>query len=369
MTTMHLMDLLGRRWSLGASVSQIAFDAAEAAVAFVLADGRLAIAPVADPETAVGRYHVAGDTGRATITPRRKGAPPLVIAATREEPTQVAAFGASGFLAGSNDGALAIVEPDGTTTDLASLGREIHALASLEHGGVLIALGDALLAAVPGEASLRPLLRDDYVRAPIVLTSNGDWLAHSGAGLTLRRLTDEPGSATVLNEFDPRHLAWSPDGRWLAAALASGGIALLRFEGGRVRRTVRLPDYPAPVHALSWDSTSRLLATSGAFRIVVWPVDQLEVEVVQPPSILTGRAGLAAVDAVSIHPRRLLVAAAYENGMVVVAPIGARDELVVRSPCGDPITGMTWSRDGEALVFGTKAGEASIVTFPPQLFK
>ncbi|PZP66027.1 WD40 repeat domain-containing protein [Methylorubrum populi] len=369
MTATHLMDLLGRRWSLGASVSQIAFDAAEAAVAFALADGRLAIAPVADPEPVVGRYHVAGDTGRATIAPRRKGAPPIVMATTREEPTQVAAFSASGFLAGGIDGALAIVEPDGTTTDLATLGQGIHALAPRGDGSVLVALGDALMAAMPGEASLRPLLRGDHVRAPIALAPDGNWLAHSGAGLTLRRLTDEPDSATVLDEFDPRHLAWSPDGRWLAAALATGGIALLRFEGGQVRRAVRLPDYPAPVHALSWDPTSRLLATSGAFRIVVWPVDQLEAEVAQPPSLPTGRAGLAAVEAVSIHPRRPLVAAAYENGMVVVASIGARDELFVRFPCGDTVTGMAWSGDGESLVFGTRAGEASIVTFPPQLFK
>ncbi|WP_289014396.1 WD40 repeat domain-containing protein [uncultured Methylobacterium sp.] len=369
MNAMHLIDLLGRRWSLGAPVTQIAFDATEAAVGFALADGRLAIAPVADPESAIDRYHVAGDTGRATITPRRKGAPPLVVVATQEKPTQIAGFGTTGFLTGSNDGALAAVGPDGTTTHLARLGRTIHALAPIGNGRVLIAVGDGLMTAVPGDASPHPVLENNQVLAPFAVAPSGDWLAHRGAGLTLRRMTDERNAALVLDAFDPRELAWSPDGRWLAAALTTGGIALLRFENGQVCRTVRLPDYPAPVHTLGWDATSRLLTTSGAYRIVVWPVDQFDVDGAEPRSLPTGRAGLATVDAVSVHPRRALVAAAYENGMVVVAPFGDRNELVVRSPCGDPIAGMTWSGDGECLAFGTRAGEASIVTFPPQLFK
>ncbi|AYO81055.1 WD40 repeat domain-containing protein [Methylobacterium brachiatum] len=369
MNATNLIDLLGRRWALGSAVTAIALDATETTAAFALADGRLALAPVADPDSAVDRYHVAGDTGRATITPRRSGTAPIIVVAGEAGHRHVAAFGATGFLAGGITGALDIVAPDGNTTRLASVEQPLRALAQMNDGSVLVALGQALMTAAPGDASIHPLLQSDRASAPVAAAPGGDWLAHGGVGLTLRHVTDPRRGVEVLTALDPQRLTWSPDGRWLAASLTGGGVALLRFENGRVLRTIGLPNYPALVRALSWDSTSRLLATSGAYRIIVWPVEQFETEVTEPRSLPTGRSGLATVESIAVHPQRALIAAAYENGMVVVAPIGERDELVVRTPGGDPVTEMTWSRDGQSLVFGTEAGEASIITFPPQLFK
>lgn len=369
MSGTNLIDLLGRRWTLGSAVTAIALDATETTAAFALADGRLALAPVADPDSAVDRYHVAGDTGRATITPRRSGTAPIIVVAGEAGYRQVAAFGAAGFLAGGVAGALDIVAPNGSTTRLASIEQPLQALVQMNDSRVLVALSQALMTAVPGDAGIHPLLQSDKVSPPVAVAPDGDWLAHGGAGLTLRHATDTRRGVDILTALIPLRMTWSPDGRWLAASLAGGGIALLRFENGRVLRTIDLPNYPAPVHALSWDSTSRLLATSGAYRIIVWPVEQFETDATEPRSLPTGRSGLATVEAVAVHPQRALIAAAYESGMVVVAPIGERDELVVRTPGGDPVTAMTWSRDGQSLVLGTEAGEASIITFPPQLFK
>jgi hypothetical protein len=67
-----LFNLLARHWSLDAPITGLAFATDQRAVAFASADGRLALAPVEDPDSPAHRYRVAADTGRATIAPRRK---------------------------------------------------------------------------------------------------------------------------------------------------------------------------------------------------------------------------------------------------------------------------------------------------------
>src|SRR5215472_6497063 len=72
-----LYELLGRHWTVGTAVTNTAFDPAGQGVAFALADGALAIAPLTDVEPAQDRCRVALDDGRTTISPRRKPVPPL----------------------------------------------------------------------------------------------------------------------------------------------------------------------------------------------------------------------------------------------------------------------------------------------------
>jgi WD40 repeat protein len=151
-------------------------------------------------------------------------------------------------------------------------------------------------------------------------------------------------------------LAWSPDGRILSAGLDQGGIALIEPE---TRRVLRLPDYPAPVRSLDWSGDSRLLATAGAFRAIVWSLDTGDGK---PKTIETGRAGFVAITVVRLHPHRPLLAVGYENGVIVIARIGAR--------------GLDWSPDSEHLAFhasqggaGASQGSAGILDLPSHMFK
>src|SRR5438105_15949197 len=86
-----LYGLLARHWRLGAAVERLAFDEAEEAVAFGLADGRMAIAPIEDAEPPQDRYRQAIDSGRATISPRRRPVPPILQLAIDAPPLHLAA--------------------------------------------------------------------------------------------------------------------------------------------------------------------------------------------------------------------------------------------------------------------------------------
>jgi WD40 repeat protein len=161
-------------------------------------------------------------------------------------------------------------------------------------------------------------------------------------------------------------LSWSPDGSWLAVSVVKSGIILVRLADARI---VRIPTYPATVASLSWSGDSRVLVTSGAYRMIAWDVSSLSDESDQPTNLATGRARFVLVETVDTHPKRPLVAAGYGDGRVVVARIGQSDELVVKPPGRGGVHALRWSGDGQHVAFGTSDGEAAIVTLPPHIFK
>ncbi len=184
--------------------------------------------------------------------------------------------------------------------------------------------------------------------------------------LLIRAFGSRPEPAASFAFGSISTLSWSPDGSWLAMSVVKTGIVLVRLADARI---IRIPGYPASVASLSWSANSRVLVTSGAYRMIAWDVSSLNEAREQPISLATGRARFVLVEAVAMHPERQLVAAGYSDGMVVVARIGEPDELVVKPPGPGPVYALQWSRDGQHLAFGTSDGEAVIVTFPPHIFK
>jgi WD40 repeat protein len=366
-----LFGLIGRQWAAAAAVESCAFDASGAAVAFALANGSVGIAPMEDVESTTSRYRVSVENGRATISPRAKPVPPMLQVPVGEAPVCVAAFGASGFLAGSACGRLVRITPTGFLLPITG-GHDgpVAAIVTLADGSALVAAGSTVARYPADGGPPRMLVETGAAITCLAATGDGRCIAvATAAALTLRTAADTPNAAELFIALaEISHLTWSPDGAHLAAALGTGGVALVEGDTGAM---VRHADYPAPVRSLAWSLDGRRLVTSGAFRVIVWPVE----EPTEPGpdagrrSIETGRASLVAVQAVDIRNSGSLVAVGYETGMVLVTEIGRRDELLVKGSGDGAIRDVRWSQDGRHLAFGTDTGAVALVEFPPHLFK
>lgn len=363
-----LFGLIGRQWATGTAVESCAYDTSGAVVAFALASGSVALAPIADAESTVSRFRVSVESGRATISPRAKPVPPMMQVPIGDAPVHIAAFGPSGFVAGSACGRLVRISPTGFLLPMAAdADGPVEAVAGLGDGSVLIASGGAVTLHAADGAPAQRLFETGAATTALAVTRDGRRIAAATATRLMLRNTGALGSAALtvkLGGID--RLTWSPDGAHVAAALTSGGIALVDSETGAV---VRHADYPAPVGSLSWSRDGRRLVTSGAFRVVAWSVGDGHDAEGGRRSIETGRPSLVAVSAVDVRGDRPLVAAGYENGMVLVSEIGRRDELLVKASGDGAVRDLRWSRDGRRLAFGTSAGTAALVEFPPHLFK
>jgi WD40 repeat protein len=364
--TAALYELLGRHWTVGTAVTNTVFDPSGQGVAFALADGSLAIAPLTDVEPVQDRCRVALDEGRTTISPRRKPVPPLTKVIISDASPHLTSLGTSDFVA-TDHGRLLRVLASGVTRAFSNHEAPIDLIASVSAAGILTASGGSIIFYDSDGDVVWLQERVGGHASAMAVSPDGRYFAIGADGCLLVRAfgpRPEPTASFELGSVSA--LSWSPDGSWLAASVVKAGVVLVRLADARI---VRICTYPATVASLSWSADSRVLVTSGAYRMIAWDVSSLNDDGERPTNLATGRARFVLAETVDIHPERRLVAAGYTDGMVAVARIGRSDELVVRAPGRGAIHALRWSSDGQHLAFGTSDGEAAIVTFPTHMFK
>jgi len=122
---------------------------------------------------------------------------------------------------------------------------------------------------------------------------------------------------------------------------------------------MRMSGYAARVMSLSWSAGGDWLATSGATQLVLWPFQGKDGPMGKTPRLLTPSGHR--IDAVACHPRTAVVAAGYNNGLVLLARIEDGAEILAKKPGDAPVTALAWSSDGRLLAWGTESGEAGII--------
>lgn len=366
-----LFDLLARTWERPAAVAGAVFNADLSAVAFPLADGTVSLARVADPESALSRVRISGDLGQNTIRPRTRLPRPVeTTEAFGPGAPPVAALGASDFAVGAADGTVRRLTPPGEQRpEPVRLDGPVVSVASADAGRIAAATDGATVVLWSGRDGSAPRRQDLGGAARIGALA----FSHDGRLLAMARadgvsILDVGGTAplrTLRLPGRPSAFAFGPDDRWLAAPMVTGGFALVDLDDGRSGTVL---DFPGPVRSVAFSAVADALVASGAFRIAGWSMKRPPIGDDSGGAIATGRAGLVLVEAVAAHPDKPLVAAGYANGQILVARPGARDELIVK-PAGGAVTVLAWSADGRHLAAGCADGAASLVTFPPQMFK
>jgi WD40 repeat protein len=160
-------------------------------------------------------------------------------------------------------------------------------------------------------------------------------------------------------EWKGSHLdvTFSPDGKFLVTAMQEPTLHGWRLAD---RKDMRLSGYAAKVRSMAWTAGGKWLATSGSEQLVLWPFQAKEGPLGKTPRILAPHAQRVAI--VACHPAQEVVAAGYEDGLILLVRIADGAEILARKPGGSPVTALAWDPAGTMLAFGTEDGEAGIVS-------
>jgi WD40 repeat protein len=163
----------------------------------------------------------------------------------------------------------------------------------------------------------------------------------------------------------PEQLAWkgshldvtfSPDGRYVVTAMQEPSLHGWRLADGK---SMRMSGYSAKVRAMAWTADGKWLATSGAPQLIVWPFGGKNGPMGKQPLMLASAENK--VSAVACHPSSDVIAAGYDDGVILLVRMGDGAEILARDPGGSPVSTLAWNAAGTLLAFGTEEGDAGIV--------
>jgi WD40 repeat protein len=170
-------------------------------------------------------------------------------------------------------------------------------------------------------------------------------------------------AAPQVLEWKGSHLdaTCSPDGRFLVTSMQENALHGWRLADSR---NMRMTGYPAKCRSLSWSHDGHWLATSGADACVVWPFKEKDGPMGKAPSECGVRPHR--VTATAFHPRALVVAIGYSDGLVMLCRLGDAAEILVRDavPAEGAISALAWDQAGARLLMGTDAGAAGLLVLP-----
>jgi hypothetical protein len=70
------------------------------------------------------------------------------------------------------------------------------------------------------------------------------------------------------------------------------------------------------------------------------------------------------VTKVAFHPRALVLAIGYADGLVLLCRLADAAEIFVRAPGGGAVSALAWSGTGARLLIGLASGEAGLLDLP-----
>ena len=124
-------------------------------------------------------------------------------------------------------------------------------------------------------------------------------------------------------------------------------------------RNMRMTGYPAKTRSLSWSHDGQWLATSGADAAVVWPFKDKDGPMGKAPRECGVRA--ARVTQVAFHPKALVVAIGYADGLVCCAASPTRRKFWCAIPATARSARSRWDATGARLLFGLESGAAGLL--------
>lgn len=272
----------------------------------------------------------------------------------------VAAISGQSFITGGDDGRVVATSPDGCQEIAHEKGKWIDALAARHDGAIAWSTGKHA-SARDHNGDIKTYTAPSTVRG-LAFMPKGYRIAiahYDGATLWFPNTTAAPDEF----KWKGSHLSVtvSPDGRFLVTSMQENALHGWRISD---KQDMRMSGYPAKTRSLSWSFDGHWLATAGADANIIWPFKDKQGPIGKAP--LECGVRQARVTCVACHPKSLVVAQGYEDGLLLLCRIPDGAEILVRgaSEGAQAITALSWDQAGRRLLFGTVDGAAGVLNMP-----
>jgi WD40 repeat protein len=125
------------------------------------------------------------------------------------------------------------------------------------------------------------------------------------------------------------------------------------------RKDMRMQGYNARVRSLGFTADGKWLATSGTTQLILWPFQGKDGPMGKTPKVLAPTP--IQVESVACHPKDIVVAGGYADGLVLIVRVDDGAEILAKRPGEAPVTALAWSPEGRTLAWGTDAGAAGVL--------
>jgi len=262
-----------------------------------------------------------------------------------------------GVVTGGDDGRLVWSRRAGTDVLAEAPGRWIDGLAAAPGGLIAFAVGrEARVIDVGDPKFLRVFVHEKTV-ADLAFDAKGRRLAaatYGGAALWYAKIADQK---PVMLRWAGSHIAaaFSPDGRFLVCAMQENALHGWRLADGK---DMRMGGYPAKPRSLAFLEGGRMLATSGANGVVLWPFVGADGPMgKQAQEIGFDEASL--VTRVAVDAAGSALAAGLDDGRVWQADVRSGRRADLKAQKGAAITALSISQS--RVAWGDEAGGAGVI--------
>jgi WD40 repeat protein len=269
------------------------------------------------------------------------------------------------FLSSGDDGRVFIIDPGlvAPTLLVEHKGKWVDHVASSAEGGFrAYTVGKQVhMLDAEGHEKLGPASLPSSAGG-IAFSPNSKRLAASHYNGISLFWTNAEKSAPVKLVWKGSHLAliWCQDGKTIISALQENALHGWRLADNK---EMQMQGYASKIHSMDLTTKGKYLATSGADQVICWPFFG-GGPWGKTPLTLGGSEG-SLVTRVAAHPKDEMLAAGYDNGMILLAPLDGRMEMLIHPPVatkGAAVTGLVWNGEGDSLFAGLENGYLLLFT-------
>lgn len=231
--------------------------------------------------------------------------------------------------------------------------------ASAESGLIAFSSGRTVSVIDARDAGFRRDFEHERTVSGVAFDPKGRRIAastYNGAALWFARIAEQkPTRLTWAGSHTA--VAFSPDGAFVITAMQDAQLHGWRLKD---QRNLRMGGYPSKVRAMAFLSNGKLLATSGAQGVVLWPFIGADGPMGREATEI-GFDQNSLVTLVAARPEHGQLAAGLDDGRVWLADPALQGLNFLKADKGAPIVALAMSPDARRVAWADEDGGAGIV--------